>query len=128
VRGDHSLNEVKTGKLPACARLALRDRRRDPCRLRLRPGLPRADRPGGAEGAAIKVVADRTVAAMSDFVCGANVADHPLHRRELGARPARARSRRRHPQRASRAILARRQGQARDPARIEVGHVFLLGD
>ena len=72
VRGDHSLNEIKAGKLPG-----------------LKGGFRFATvaeienhfgcKPGylGAIGMIkpVKVVADRTVAAMSDFVCGANEAD-----------------------------------------------------
>ncbi len=73
VRGDHSLNEVKAGKLPGFGdgwRFATGSEIRaafasDPGYLG--PiGLERA----GANG--VRVVADRTVAAMHDFVCGAN--------------------------------------------------------
>ena len=65
----------------------------------------------------VRIVADRTVAAMSDFVCGANEADFHLTRRQLGPRPARARPGRRHPQRRRRRSVARRPRRARDPAR-----------
>ncbi len=72
VRGDHQLNEVKAGKLPG-----------------LNQGFRFATvgeieghfgcKPGylGPIGTVkpVKVIADRTVAAMSDFVCGANAAD-----------------------------------------------------
>ena len=72
----------------------------------------------------VKVVADRTVANMSDFVCGANEARLPLHRRQLGPRPARAR-----------VVADMRNVVAGDPSPdgkgvlaiqrgIEVGHVF----
>ena len=77
VRGDHSLNEVKTGKLPG-----LRDGWRFATNAEIRAGF--ACEPGylgpiglaAIGGAPIRIVADRTVAAMSDFVCGANEADH----------------------------------------------------
>ena len=114
VRGDHSLNEVKAGKLPgfkAGWRFATQGEIVDHF------GTP----PGylGPIGTVkpVKVIADRTVAAMSDFVCGANVADFHLTGVNWGPRPARARPRGRHPQRVGRRPLARRQGHAGDPAR-----------
>ncbi|MBX3599783.1 MAG: proline--tRNA ligase [Rubrivivax sp.] len=76
VRGDHSLNEVKAGKVPGLKdgwRFATATEIED--HFGCRPGYlgplfggRDADRP-------VKVVADRTVANMSDFVCGANEAD-----------------------------------------------------
>jgi prolyl-tRNA synthetase len=75
IRGDHTLNEIKTGKVPGLDsgfRFATADeiRRTFDCP----PGYLG---PIGNIGA-VKVVADRTVAAMSDFVCGANVVDFHL--------------------------------------------------
>jgi prolyl-tRNA synthetase len=73
VRGDHSLNEVKAGKVAGLnggfrfATAAEIGRAFDSAPGYLGPV-------GGA--APFKVVADRTVAAMSDFVCGANEADY----------------------------------------------------
>ena len=72
VRGDHSLNEIKAGKLPG-----LKDG------FRFATGAEIEDHFGCKPGylgpigtrRPVKVVADRTVAAMSDFVCGANEAD-----------------------------------------------------
>ena len=75
LRGDHELNEIKARKLPA-----------------LGPGYRFASepeivdffgtRPGYlgpvATAKPVTVIADRTVAAMSDFVVGANEADHHL--------------------------------------------------
>ena len=69
VRGDHSLNEVKAGKLPGLdvgfrfATVAEIE-----THFSCKPGYL------GPIGATLagRVVADRTVAAMSDFVCGAN--------------------------------------------------------
>jgi prolyl-tRNA synthetase len=71
LRGDHELNEVKVSKIPGLAnnRFATEDEIIE--HFGSRPGylgpintsLP------------VKIVADRTVAMMSDFVCGANEAD-----------------------------------------------------
>ena len=75
VRGDHSLNEVKAGKLPGLDggyRFATNAEIEKAFGCRAGFLGPR----GAAEG--IRIVADRTVAAMSDFVCGANAADAHL--------------------------------------------------
>lgn len=72
VRGDHSLNEVKASKLPGLkggfrfATAAEID-----TNFSCKPGYL------GMVGLKppVKVIADRTVAAMSDFICGANEAD-----------------------------------------------------
>ena len=64
IRGDHSLNEIKTAKAIGAFRFASEGE------IRTATGC----KPGylGPVGAKVRVVADRTVAAMSDFVCGAN--------------------------------------------------------
>ncbi|MES2887948.1 MAG: proline--tRNA ligase [Pseudomonadota bacterium] len=71
VRGDHSLNEIKVGKLPG---LSGGQRFATASEIDAHFGGP----PGylGPIGLVkpVKVVADRTVALMSDFVCGANSA------------------------------------------------------
>ena len=69
IRGDHTLNEIKTGKLPGL----------DPFRfatdaevvqfLGCKPGYIG---PVGIDTTKVRVIADRTVAAMADFICGAN--------------------------------------------------------
>jgi len=64
VRGDHQLNEIKTQKLIGAFRFAT-DKEIEQA-LACRPGYI------GPVGAKVKVIADRTVGAMSDFVCGAN--------------------------------------------------------
>ncbi len=72
VRGDHNLNEVKAGKLPGLKvghRFATVAEIED--HFGCKPGYLG---PIGT-GKPVKVVADRTVANMSDFVCGANQAD-----------------------------------------------------
>jgi prolyl-tRNA synthetase len=64
LRGDHELNEVKTQKAIGAFRFAGEKE------IRAALGCP----PGyiGPVGARARIVADRAVAAMSDFVCGAN--------------------------------------------------------
>jgi prolyl-tRNA synthetase len=73
VRGDHSLNEIKAGKLEGLKvgfRFATVTEIED--HFGCKPGYLGPI----ATVKPVKVVADRTVALMSDFVCGANVADH----------------------------------------------------
>lgn len=75
LRGDHELNEIKASKVAGL----------DPFRfatdeeivevLGCRPGYIG---PVGVDGAKVRVVADRTVAAMGNFVCGANEAGFHL--------------------------------------------------
>jgi prolyl-tRNA synthetase len=124
VRGDHSLNEVKAGKVPG-----------------LKGGFRFATvteidshfgcKPGylGAIGMVkpVKVVADRTVAAMSDFVCGANEADFHYAGanwgRDLPEPDVVADIRdvlEGEPSPDGKGVLAIQRG-------IEVGHVFLIG-
>jgi len=74
LRGDHELNEVKTSKIPGMAdsRFATEAEISQACNA-----------PAGYLGpvgvsADVTVVADRTVANMSDFVCGANLVGHHL--------------------------------------------------
>ena len=74
VRGDHELNEVKASKIPGMAesRFATEAEIKQACNA-----------PAGYLGpvgvtTGVIVVADRTVANMSDFVCGANDAGHHL--------------------------------------------------
>jgi prolyl-tRNA synthetase len=69
VRGDHALNEVKTGKVPG-----LKDGFRFATVAEIEDHF--GCKPGYlgpiATKKPVKVIADRTVANMSDFVCGAN--------------------------------------------------------
>ncbi len=75
VRGDHSLNEIKASKLPGLK-----------AGFRFATAAEIADHFGCAPGylgpigsrKPVKVVADRSVALMSDFVCGANEAHFHL--------------------------------------------------
>jgi len=122
VRGDHELNEVKASKVPGLAesRFATEAEIQQACNA-----------PAGYLGpvgvsADVTVVADRTVANMSDFVCGANDAGHHLTGVNWGRdlpEPL---------------VLDIRNAVAGDPSPdgkgvvdicrgIEVGHVFQLG-
>jgi prolyl-tRNA synthetase len=76
VRGDHDLNEIKAGKLPgfkAGWRFATVAEIED--HFGCKPGYlgPIFQKDGLKKP--LQVIADRTVAAMSDFVCGANEVD-----------------------------------------------------
>lgn len=72
IRGDHELNEVKAGKVPG-----LKDGYRFATEAEIRAAF--GCKPGYLgpinTRQPVKVVADRTVAHMSDFVCGANEED-----------------------------------------------------
>ncbi len=73
LRGDHSLNELKASKVPEVA----------PFRFATEAEIERVfgTKPGyiGPVGAQkVRVIADRTVASMCDFVCGANAEGYHL--------------------------------------------------
>ena len=68
LRGDHNLNEVKLAKLPGLSEFRLATEEEIRANLLCPPGFIG---PVGV-GAQVKVIADKTVALMSDFVCGAN--------------------------------------------------------
>lgn len=68
LRGDHNLNEVKLAKLNGMADFRLATEEEIRAHLNCPPGFI-----GPVNVAAnVTVIADKTVAAMSDFVCGAN--------------------------------------------------------
>ncbi len=121
VRGDHEVNLVKVGKI---AGLASPARMATPAAIRAAFG---AD-PGslGPVGFGGRVIADRTVAAMSDFIAGANETDWHLTGVNLGrdsAEPEVADLRNvvaGDPSPDGRGTLAIARG-------IEVGHIFKLG-
>ena len=74
VRGDHDMNEVKVGKLPGMeAGFRFATVAEIEAHFGCKPGYLG---PVGLQG--VKVVADREVAVMADFVCGANRWDHHL--------------------------------------------------
>ena len=74
VRGDHQLNEVKAAKLPGLDPFRFATDKEIEARIGCRPGYIG---PAGAP-ADVMVIADRAVAVMSDFVCGANEAGFHL--------------------------------------------------
>jgi prolyl-tRNA synthetase len=122
VRGDHSLNEVKTGKLPEFFGWRWATQEEIVVATGCEPGYL------GPVGFTGTVIADRTVAAMSDFICGANQVDFHLSgvnwERDV-AQPALVADLRnvlegdRSPD--GKGELKLRRG-------IEVGHVFALGN
>jgi prolyl-tRNA synthetase len=124
VRGDHGLNEVKAGKVPGLQagwRFATGGEIED--HFGCKPGYLG---PIGMKKP-LKVVADRTVANMSDFVCGANDADFHFTGVNWGrdlSEPDLVADVRNvvegDPSPDGRGVLAIQRG-------IEVGHVFLLG-
>ena len=75
VRGDHSLNEVKAGKLPG---LDAGYRFATNAEIEKSLGCKAGFLGPRGVNRDIRVIADRTVAAMSDFVCGANAPDAHL--------------------------------------------------
>ncbi len=124
VRGDHDLNEVKAGKLPGLKngfRFATAAEIED--HFGCKPGYLG---PVGTRRP-VQVVADRSVAVMSDFVCGANEADAHLTGVNWGRdlpEPALVADLRNvvegDPSPDGRGVLALQRG-------IEVGHIFYLG-
>lgn len=68
VRGDHSLNEIKTGKLPGLSPFRFASDAEIVENLGCKPGYIG---PVGAKNS-IRIIADQSVAQMSNFVCGAN--------------------------------------------------------
>ncbi|MEY8875983.1 MAG: proline--tRNA ligase [Leptothrix sp. (in: b-proteobacteria)] len=124
LRGDHSMNEVKVGKVPGLKE-----------GFRFATVAEIEDHFGAKPGylgpinlkKPVKVVADRTVAHMSDWVCGANLEDHHYTGvnwgRDLSEPDAVADLRNvveGDPSPDGQGVLAIQRG-------IEVGHVFYLG-
>jgi prolyl-tRNA synthetase len=123
IRGDHSLNEIKVGKVAGLAGF----RWASEAEIRAATGCA----PGYLGPVAIPptmpLVADRTVAVMSDFICGANEVDYHLRGVNFG-RDCREPDQ----------VADLRNVVAGDPSPdgkgrleivrgIEVGHVFALG-
>jgi prolyl-tRNA synthetase len=74
LRGDHNLNEIKTQKLPGMDPFRFATDAEVERHLGCKPGYIG---PVGVD-AGIRVIADRAVAAMADFICGANEEGHHL--------------------------------------------------
>lgn len=74
LRGDHMLNEIKAAKLPGVSGLRLATEAEIRQQIECPPGYIG---PVGTSSA-VRVIADRTVATMSDFICGANEAGFHL--------------------------------------------------
>ncbi|HEY2970703.1 MAG TPA: proline--tRNA ligase [Casimicrobiaceae bacterium] len=123
IRGDHSLNEIKVGKIPA-----LNDFRwaSDAEIIAATGCAPGYLGPVGIS-ADMPLIVDRTVALMSDFICGANEVDYHLRGVNFGR-----------DSREPDVIADIRNVVAGDPSPdgkgvleivrgIEVGHVFALG-
>ena len=75
LRGDHELNEIKVGKLAGLDPFRFASEGEVVEFLGCKPGYIG---PVGVDTQHVRVIADRTVAAMSDFACGANEAGHHL--------------------------------------------------
>jgi len=123
IRGDHTLNEIKVTKIPGLERFRWASEAEIVAALGCPPGYIG---PVGIPGD-LPLIADRAVAAMSDFVCGANVPDFHLRGVNFG-RDCRDPDQ----------VADIRNVQAGDPSPdgkgtleilrgIEVGHVFALG-
>ncbi|MGH8663934.1 MAG: proline--tRNA ligase [Burkholderiales bacterium] len=74
LRGDHTLNEIKAAKLPDLAGMRLATGEEIRTATRTPPGFIG---PVGLDGS-IPVIADRSAAGLTDFVCGANEPDFHL--------------------------------------------------
>ena len=121
VRGDHEVNEVKLRKISQLAGFRMANEQEIRATFHCPPGYL------GPVGKDVMVVADRTVAAMSDFVCGANRVDYHLAGLNWGRdlpEPALVADIRNvlpgDPSPDGKGTLALTRG-------IEVGHVFALG-
>lgn len=75
LRGDHELNEIKASKIAGLANLRLALESEVEEHLACKPGYIG---PVAVDGEKVAIFADRSVAAMNDFVCGANEAGFHL--------------------------------------------------
>jgi prolyl-tRNA synthetase len=124
VRGDHSLNEIKASKLPGLTDgFRFATGAEIDAHFGCKPGYLGPIKPKQA----VKVIADHSVAAMSDFICGANEVDFHFTGvnwgRDLPEPDGIADIRNvveGDPSPDGKGVLAVQRG-------IEVGHVFLLG-
>ncbi|OZI77574.1 proline--tRNA ligase [Bordetella genomosp. 12] len=123
LRGDHELNEIKAGKLPGLKNFRFATEAEIVEHFGCKPGYL------GPIGTAkpVRIIADRTVANMADFVCGANREDFHIRGVNWGRDLPEAER-----------VADLRNVVAGDPSPdgkgklaiqrgIEVGHVFFLG-
>jgi prolyl-tRNA synthetase len=75
VRGDHDLNEIKAGKIAGLAGFRFATESEIVEHFGCKPGYLGPINTNQDVTKPVKIVVDRTVANMSDFVCGANVED-----------------------------------------------------
>ncbi|TXH88501.1 MAG: proline--tRNA ligase [Rhodoferax sp.] len=81
LRGDHDMNEVKVGKLPGLADFRFATVDEIVAHFGCKPGylgpigLNRGSTAGIGQRPPVKVIADRDVAVMADWICGANEED-----------------------------------------------------
>ena len=75
LRGDHELNEIKAGKIAAITPFRFATEEEVIAHLGCKPGFIG---PAAVDGKKVAIFADRAVAAMSDFVCGANEAGYHM--------------------------------------------------
>ncbi len=75
IRGDHELNEIKAGKIAAITPFRFATEEEVIAHLGCKPGFIG---PAAVDGKKVAIFADRAVAAMSDFVCGANEAGYHM--------------------------------------------------
>ena len=124
IRGDHNLNEIKASKVEGLAGFRWASEAEIQAATGCKPGYL------GPVGipASMPLIVDREVAAMADFVCGANEADYHLRGVNFGRDC-------REPDRVAdiRNVVAGDaspdgKGELAIVRGIEVGHVFALGD
>jgi len=75
VRGDHELNEIKASKIAGLNPFRFATEEEVIAHLDCKPGFIG---PAGIDGKKVAVFADRSVAVMSDFICGANEAGYHM--------------------------------------------------
>ena len=75
LRGDHELNEIKAGKIPGLSPFRFAAESEAEEYLGCKPGYIG---PVAVDGKKVAIFADRAVAALSDFICGANEAGFHL--------------------------------------------------
>lgn len=76
LRGDHTLNEIKVTKIPGLSTFRFATEAEIVQAFGCQPGY--LGPVGSSKNQEVVLVADRSVAMMVDFVCGANKADHHL--------------------------------------------------